>query len=85
MTVEHKDELAREVLPLRGQCVVVTGVSRRDGIGYAIACRAAAYGASVFCHHFVAHDDHQPWGRDDLEHVLAGVRSHLVEDARLAE
>src|SRR5690606_26039815 len=36
--------------PLKGKSAVVTGVSRRAGIGYAIACRLAAYGANVFCH-----------------------------------
>ena len=78
-------ELAREPLPLRGRSVVVTGVSRRAGIGYALACRLAAYGASVFCHHFSPHDDEQPWGSDDLGLVLDGVRTHLVGDARVVD
>lgn len=78
-------ELAREPLPLRGRSVVVTGVSRRAGIGYALACRLAAYGASVFCHHFSPHDDEQPWGSDDLGPMLDGVRGHLVGDARVAD
>ena len=37
--------------PLAGRVVVVTGVSRRAGIGHAIACRAADLGASLVCHH----------------------------------
>ncbi|NYJ65251.1 NAD(P)-dependent dehydrogenase (short-subunit alcohol dehydrogenase family) [Pseudoclavibacter chungangensis] len=85
MNVEHPDELARDPLPLRGRRVLVTGVSRRAGIGYATACRPAAYGASVFCHHHAPHDAEQPWGGDDLGAVLDGVRSHLVSDARLAD
>ena len=32
----------RDPLPLAGRTVLVTGVSRRIGIGHAIACRAAA-------------------------------------------
>lgn len=64
---------------------MVTGVSRRAGIGYATACRLAAYGASVFCHHFSPHDAEQDWGADDLDAVLDGVRSHLVGDARVAD
>ncbi|MBB3662707.1 3-oxoacyl-[acyl-carrier protein] reductase [Prauserella sediminis] len=49
-------------------------MSRRGGIGYAIACRLASYGANVFLHHFVPHDSEQDWGADDLDAVLAGVR-----------
>lgn len=78
------DSLARGQFPLRGKCVVVTGVSRRAGIGYATACRLAAYGASVYCHHFSPHDQQQPWG-DDLTAVFDGVRSQLIGDARFAE
>lgn len=78
-------ELTRDPLPLRGRTVVVTGVSRRAGIGYALACRLAAYGASVFCHHYTDHDEEQPWGADDTRLVLDGVRTHLVGDARLAD
>lgn len=78
------EALARDPLPLRGRAVLVTGVSRRAGIGYATACRLAAYGADVFCHHFAPHDAGQPWGGDDVAAVLDGVRSHLVGDARVA-
>ena len=34
--------VGRDPLPLAGRTVLVTGVSRRIGIGHAIACRAAA-------------------------------------------
>lgn len=54
----------------------MTGVSRRGGIGYAVARRLASLGANVFLHHFVPHDREQDWGADDLEAVLAGVRRH---------
>lgn len=85
MNVDGADLLARDPMPLRGESVVVTGVSRRAGIGYATACRLAAYGASVFCHHFSPHDAEQDWGSDDLDAVLDGVRAHLVDDARVAD
>ena len=50
--------------PLRGRVALVTGVSRRAGIGYAIARRLAGLGASLFLHHHEAHDRDQPWGAD---------------------
>lgn len=71
-------------LPLQGRGVLVTGVSRRAGIGYAVACRAADLGASVFLHHYQPHDAAQPWGAEPLEPVLDGVRAHLRPGARLA-
>lgn len=85
MNTAHPDRLARDPLPLRGRTILVTGVSRRAGIGYATACRLAAYGASVFCHHFSPHDQEQPWGADDINAVLDGIRAHLVGDARLVD
>ena len=60
----------RDPLPLAGRTVLVTGVSRRVGIGHAIACRAADHGASVVAHHYRPHDVAQPWGADDLEAVM---------------
>jgi 3-oxoacyl-[acyl-carrier protein] reductase len=62
-------------LPLRGQVALVTGASRRAGIGYAICRRLAAYGASVFVHHFSPHDAERPWGADEVSSVVEGVRS----------
>jgi 3-oxoacyl-[acyl-carrier protein] reductase len=67
-------ELARDPLPLRGRVALVTGASRRAGIGYAVCRRLAAYGASVFVHHFSPHDAGQPWGADEVSSVVAGVR-----------
>jgi 3-oxoacyl-[acyl-carrier protein] reductase len=61
--------------PLRGRSALVTGVSRRRGIGYAIAVRLAELGANVFIHHFSTHDAAQPWGADDLDAVRAGIRA----------
>ncbi|MDQ2815401.1 MAG: SDR family oxidoreductase [Actinomycetota bacterium] len=69
------DQLRRDPLPLRGRVAVVTGVSRRAGIGYAIARRLAALGATLFVHQYLPHDHDQPWGPDPggPEAVLAGV------------
>ena len=75
----------RDRLPLAGRTVLVTGVSRRIGIGHAIACRAADYGASIVAHHYRPHDASQPWGADDIEAVMASIRSHLVGPARLID
>ena len=85
MSTRNAHALSRDPLPLRGRSAVVTGVSRRRGIGYAIACRLAAYGASVFCHHYSPHDAEQPWGAEEIEDVLGGVREHLVGDAVVSD
>ncbi|MFF5653739.1 SDR family oxidoreductase [Streptomyces collinus] len=68
------EELRRDPLPLRGRTALVTGASRRGGIGHAVARRLAAYGASVYLHHHVPHDADQPWGADRPEDVLVSVR-----------
>jgi 3-oxoacyl-[acyl-carrier protein] reductase len=49
---------------LTGRVALVTGVSRRAGIGFAIAQRLIAQGVSVFLHSFAPHDAAQPWGAD---------------------
>ena len=71
------DELRRDPLPLRGRTALVTGASRRGGIGHAVARRLAAYGASVYLHHHVPHDAAMPWGADRPEDVVASVREAL--------
>src|SRR5690606_33464135 len=68
-------------LPLIGRTALVTGVSRRRGIGFAVATKLASMGASVFIHHHGPHDERLPWGGDDLDAVRAGVRAALVGDA----
>jgi 3-oxoacyl-[acyl-carrier protein] reductase len=78
-------ELRREPLPLRGRTALLTGASRRAGIGYAVARRLAAHGASVYLHHHVPHDVAMPWGADRPEDVVAGVREALADPrARVA-
>lgn len=76
-------ELQRERYPLKGKKVFITGVSRRQGIGYAIACQSAAWGASVIVHHFQPHDEAQEWGADDLNAVFQGIEKHLISGAFL--
>jgi 3-oxoacyl-[acyl-carrier protein] reductase len=58
------DALGRDPFPLRGRVAVVTGASRRAGIGHAIARRLAGLGASLFLQHYAPHDADQPWGAD---------------------
>ena len=59
--------------PLAGRVAIVTGVSRRVGIGLAVARRLAALGADLLVASWTAHDRDQPWGADPggMEAVLA--------------
>ncbi|MEX3510129.1 3-ketoacyl-ACP reductase [Kocuria sp. WRN011] len=77
--------VSRASLPLSGQTALVTGVSRRRGIGFAVARAFARLGASVFIHHYGPHDQDQPWGADDLSGVVGEVRAELTEGAVLGE
>jgi 3-oxoacyl-[acyl-carrier protein] reductase len=74
--------LRRDPLPLRGRVALVTGVSRRAGIGYAIARRLGALGASLFLHHYTPHDRDQPWGADadGISAVIDGVTGALAAE-----
>lgn len=65
--------------PLSGRVAVVTGVSRRQGIAYAITKRLLALGADVFVTHHRPHDERQPWGADDVEAALDDLRETAPE------
>jgi len=52
------------VTPLAGRGALVTGVSRRAGIGFAIAARLQELGADIVVQGFDPHDAGQPWGAD---------------------
>lgn len=83
-TNPDRQRLQRELLPLHGRVALVTGVSRRAGIGYAISRRLASLGASLFLHHYAPHDRDQPWGADPAgqQAVVDGVAEALTaEDA----
>lgn len=64
---------------MKERVVLVTGVSRRQGIGFAIASRLAAKGADLFLTHYRPHDEEQPWGGDDISAVLEGVREKRAD------
>ncbi|MGO1770417.1 MAG: SDR family oxidoreductase [Microbacterium sp.] len=68
-------------LPLSGKTALVTGVSRRRGIGFAVAAKLASLGAHLVVHHHRAHDLDQPWGGDDLASVRGGLRRQLADGA----
>lgn len=71
--------------PLAGKTALVTGVSRRKGIGFAVARRFAELGANVFIQHYSPHDTLQPWGGDNLDEVRAGIRAAQSETAMFAD
>ncbi|MBV9792571.1 MAG: SDR family oxidoreductase [Actinobacteria bacterium] len=67
-------------LPLAGRNALITGVSRRNGIGFAVAQRLAGLGARLFLHHYRPHDREQEWGADPggVAAVVAGVGPDAV-------
>lgn len=70
--------------PLTGQTALVTGVSRRQGIGFAVARRLLELGASVAIQHFRPHDVDQPWGGDDINALVAELETYRGPDARVS-
>lgn len=72
-------------LTLRGQTALVTGVSRRRGIGFAVAAEFARLGASLFLHHYSPHDADQPWGGDDLDALRADIGGMLQPEASFGD
>ncbi len=72
-------------LPLHGRTALITGVSRRRGIGFAVASTLASLGANIFVHHYRPHDAAQPWGGDDLDAVRDGIRTALAPGAAFGD
>lgn len=78
--------------PLAGKIAIVTGASRRNGIG-AATCRAlAATGADIFVTHWLPFDADQPWHEPEGPPALLaelrelGVRAEaMAADLSLAE
>ena len=65
--------------------VLVTGVSRRASIGWAVARRLQERGDRVVVSSWPPHDEGQPWGADDLAAVLAGLGDPPHVEADLAD
>ncbi len=63
---------------LKGRVALVTGVSRRKGIGFAIAQQLAIMGADVFIHSFSPYDAKQEWGADPdgIVGLIATLQEH---------
>ena len=57
----------------------MTGVSRSEGIGFAIARRLVADGFAVFTQGWEAHDASQPWGAGEVP-LREGLAGHLEAD-----
>ena len=57
-------------LSLDGRVALVTGVSRRRGIGFAVARRLAEMGASLAVHHHLTHDLAEYGSNDDIETLV---------------
>lgn len=73
--------------PLSGRAALITGVSRRAGIGYALARRLGDLGADLYLHGWRAHDAQQPWGEDPAgsEDLVDALRSETGSRAEYTE
>lgn len=78
---------------LVGRGALVTGVTRRSGIGFAVAARLAQMGARVCIHSWLAGDtvrtdENEPGGMDallDALHSLGEPNAHVAADLGLSD
>ena len=71
---------------LQGRVAIVTGASRRQGIGFAIARRLASMGAGLFLQSYAPYARLKPWGANEQngdgmvsELRATGVRVESIE------
>lgn len=66
-------EIRGNGLSLNGRTAFITGVSRCQGIGFAIARQLAKQGADLCIHSFSPYDSGKPWGKDvnDSDKILS--------------
>ena len=70
---------------LSGRTALVTGVSRRQGIGFATASRLLEAGASLAIQHWSPHDAEQPWGAEDIATLVAELSARAEDGARVVD
>ncbi|MEP9384450.1 SDR family oxidoreductase [Nocardioides cheoyonin] len=71
--------------PLAGRAALVTGVSRRRGIGFAVARRLARMGASLAIHHHAEHDKIEYGEAEDVGVLAEELRADLIGGAQLVD
>ncbi len=69
-----------QLLSLKGKIALITGASRKQGIGAAIALQFAQAGADIFITYFTPYDQLMPWGgsQEEAQELLAQLRSLSV-------
>jgi 3-oxoacyl-[acyl-carrier protein] reductase len=68
------------ISPLTGRAALVTGVSRPQAIGAAVATRLHQMGASVFATGWPGHDAEMPWGASSPADLPFPVALHDLEE-----
>lgn len=78
MQIKEQD---RNASPLAGRTAFITGVSRRAGIGAALAMKLGTLGANVFICGWPSHDADQTWGADNngAQQILKSLREKRIE------